>query len=842
MSEFYTNVESIGKNIVYRGYDSAGRKFFRREYFEPSVYRVSYDYGKTPYTTIMGEPLIEKRDDMPTIRKFIREMNDIDGVKLYGMENFKTQFIQEKWPNQVPYDTEFVDALVIDLEVNSSNGFPDPNDASAMIEIIGCKSTKDKIYRIWSVYQFDYELAQENTGLKVEPHIFDNEDDMIESFIDYYSAFENVPDVITGWNSDWFDIPYLANRIINTKGENALKRLSPFHSTRLSEREEMNRTRTEVTIHGVSNIDSLDAFKKFVRSYGPQASYSLDEIAKVVLGEGKLKHEYATLAEFAKNDPQKYVEYNIIDVNRTERIIKETNLVDLMFSMAYMMKSNISDILGTVTIWDNKIYEYLHQNGMRPPFKSPGVKEKFDGAYVKEPIIGKHKWLATYDVASLYPHIIIQWNMSPETIVDKHIDVDPIDDLLHTYENIEPPKNCNVAITGQAFRNDINGIIPLVIQNMYDTRKKAKNTMIDLQKRIQETDDHEHKKNLEIEMKQWKNLEQSVKINMNSLYGALGNAYFRYFDIRMARAITAAGQFIIKFSEKVSNDVLNNVMKDSKDRVVAIDTDSCMVTYEDVINKHLQNASDDKKIKMVDQFSEKYMIPAYKKAYEHLASSLGCSENKITMEREVISDASYFQGKKRYFMNVIDNEGVRNKERELKIKGIEAVKSSTPDTVKNALKETFYKILYEDENALRCFCEDYRKEFMKCNYDEIAIPTSANNHNKWTEGKYKYKKGTPISVRAALNFNRYIYENDLSIKYRYLITNEKIKYVFLKKPNPIFNENVVGFSTELPVYIHRYIDYNKLYDRLFLNIVDSLVKPMGWDIKSNDQTLESIFG
>jgi DNA polymerase elongation subunit (family B) len=595
-------------------------------------------------------------------------------------------------------------------------------------------------------------------------------------------------------------------------------------------------------ITGVSQIDYLDLFKKFGYSYGAQESYRLDHIAYVVLGERKLEYD-GNLHSLYTTNHQKFIDYNIRDVDLVDRINDKTGLMELCFTIAYKAGVNFNDTFGTTGIWDTLIYRYLlKQNIIVPPNKE-SFKSDYAGGYVKEPQCGVHDWVASFDVNSLYPNIIVQWNMSPETIMKGRADsrVSP-DSILEGYKP-EITENAGVCGSGQMFSNQKQGFMPKIIEEMYDERVAIKKMMIASKKELEAADKSNKQEvyRIERDISRYENQQTAVKILLNSLYGALGNKYFRYFTMEIAEGITLSGQMIIRWAEKHVNEYLNKALKNQKpkDYVLAIDTDSVYVALNDVV-KSTKLTDKDKITNFLDKLCGDALESVLSKSFDELSDSLNVHKKRISMKREAIADRAIWVAKKRYILNVLDNEGVRYAKPKLKIMGIEAIKSSTPGTCREAFEELFKVLISGTEAETQAFIRDYRAKFETLPPEEKAFPRSVSSVKAYMDRDTIYKKGTPINSRAAILYNTMLKKFGLKT-YSQIKDGEKIKYIHLYPNNPM-KENVIAFIDVLPpeFKLDKFIDNDTQFEKAFLEPAKSIIEAIGWKAEPT-ATLEDFF-
>ena len=460
---FYTNVQVVGNDFLIRGYEN-GKHFIAREKFSPTFFVPSNK--KTKYKTLTGEyvePI--KPGYVRDCREFIQKYDGVDNFKIYGNERFLYQYISEKYPeDEIKFDINKIKLTTIDIEVASENGFPDVESASEQILLITIQNYSTKQIITWGLGE--YQTKQKN----VIYNAFKSERDLLNNFIHWWSTEENTPEVISGWNCQLYDIPYIARRIYRVLGEKLVKQLSPWGLITEKEIYINGRKHISYDIKGISQLDYLDLYKKF--TYKAQESYRLDYIAEVELGRKKLDHsEFDTFKDFYTKDWNKFVSYNIKDVELVDQLEDKMKLIELAVTMAYDAKVNYEDVFYQVRMWDTIIYNYLKKrNIVIPPKEKSEKNDKYAGAYVKEPVPGVYDWVVSLDLTSLYPHLLMEFNISPETLVDeKHPDV-TVEKILNEELTFELYKNYCICPNGSMYRKDIRGFIPELMENMFNKR------------------------------------------------------------------------------------------------------------------------------------------------------------------------------------------------------------------------------------------------------------------------------------------------------------------------------------------------------------------------------------
>jgi len=843
MLQFYTNVSRYGNQILLRGYDH-GRRIEKKIKYEPILFTSTN--LKTNWKALDGTPVgvanAGKRfESMRAANEYVTANKGVSGKTIYGNTKYIPAFINDYYPGNIEFNRSTINVATIDIEVASDDGFPEPEKADHKVISIAMKSNIGETYYVWGLGDYDVEQSYMKENLVVYRK-FDREDDLLINFITHWSSQQHSPDVVTGWNTRFFDIPYLVNRINRMLGEAYVKRLSPWGMVDRQEVTKMGRTQTAYELKGISQLDYLDLFKKFGYSYGPQESYKLDHIAHVVLGENKLSYEeYSNLHTLYKHNHQKFIDYNIKDVELVDRIEDKLGLITLCMTMAYKGGVNYNDTFGTTLIWDTIIYRKLFANNIVVPFIEDKTKSAYPGGFVKDPHVGIHDNIVSFDLNSLYPSIIMQYNMSPETIANGEITQFDIENVL-TQSSRPDNRGKALAANGQYFNTDRPGIVPFIIDEMYKERVDIKQQMITAQKELEKVDknDKQEMYRIERDIAIAENRQMSIKILLNSLYGAMGNRYFRFFDQRIAEAITLTGQLTIRWAEYSLNAYLNRVLqnKEWKDYIVAIDTDSLYVCLNDLVEKVQPNNT----IDFLDKVCQDALEPELEKSYADLYSMLGGVDNRMVMKREAIADRALWTAKKRYIMNVHDNEGVRYAEPKMKIMGIEAIKSSTPAPCRKALKEIFHVIMKEDEKSVQLAIEQFKNYFKTLEPDEIAFPRGVTQVKKWQDRNSLYKKGTPIHVRGSILYNKLVEDMQLKKKYEPINNGEKIKFLYLRQPNSI-HENVISFPNYLPdeFGLKKYIDHELQFQKTFLDPIEPILDAVGWNSKEV-ASLEDFFG
>jgi DNA polymerase elongation subunit (family B) len=821
---FYTNVQLVGDHVLVRGYEN-GRNFMTREKFYPTLFVPSKK--KTKYKTLEGDYVETiKPGTVRECRDFIKRYDGVENFKIYGNTGYIYQYISEKYPeDEIKFDTTKIKISTIDIEVKSENGFPDVESASQEVLLISVQDYTTKKIRTWGQGPFN------NKQPNVDYKSFRTEYELLTAFINWWMIEGNTPEVVTGWNSELYDMPYLVRRIDRILGEKLMKRLSPWGLVTEREIYIAGRKHISYDIGGITQLDYLNLYKKF--TYKAQESYRLDYIAEVELGQKKLDHsEFDTFKDFYTEGWQKFVEYNIVDVELVDRLEDKMKLIELAITMAYDAKANYGDISSQVRMWDTIIYNYLKKKDIVIPPKEKSEKDsKYAGAYVKEPVPGKYDWVVNFDLNSLYPHLIMQFNVSPETLVDERHPTATVDKILNQELSFELYKDYAVCPNGAMFRKNVRGFLPELMEKIYEDRTIYKKKMLVAKQQYEKT----KTKELEKEIARCNNIQMARKIQLNSAYGAIGNQYFRYYKLANAEAITLSGQVAIRWIESKMNIYLNKLLKtEDFDYVIASDTDSIYLNMGPLVETVYKGREKTTEgvVSFLDKICQMELEKYIEGCYQELAEYMNAYDQKMQMKRENIAERGIWTAKKRYILNVWDSEGVRYEEPKLKMMGIEAVKSSTPAPCRKMIKDGLKIMMSGTEEDVIHFIDKCRSEFKKLPPEAIAFPRTASDVRKYQSSSSIYIKGTPIHCRGALLFNHHIKEKKLTNKYSLISNGEKIKFLYLKKPN-IIQENIISFIQDFPTELglDKYIDYELQFEKSFVEPLKSILDSIGWNVE-----------
>jgi len=843
MADFYTSVLAVGNNILYRGVKN-GRSVCLKVAYTPTLFLQSNK--QTKFKSLNGETLEPlKFETMKDARDFIKNYEQVENFKIYGNSRFEYAFIAENFKGDIEWDQDKVKVAIIDIEVGSENGFPDPYIASEPITAICIKyiGGETKVYGCG-----DYINNDENVKyIKCR-----DEYTLCKTFLDDWQS--NYPDVVTGWNIKFFDIPYLVNRFRKILGEDTDRKLSPWNMTNEREVYAMGKTNVAYDISGVATLDYIELYRWYAPGGRSQESYRLDNIAQVELGEGKISYdEFENLHQLYRLNYQKFIEYNIKDVELILKLEDKLKLIELGLTLAYDTKTNYNDIFAQTRMWDAMTYGYLlNRDIIVPPNLHTSKDKRFEGAYVKDPQVGMHEWVASFDLNSLYPHLMMQFNISPETVIDPKDYTLKMQDVISKGVTVNKMLNKEIDLTGiegatltpngQFFNTKIRGFLPNMLQDMYEDRKKFKNMMLKAQQDYENEKDESKKYEIEKQIARYNNLQLAKKVSLNSAYGALGSQYFRFYDLRMALGVTSAGQLSIRWIENKLNQYMNKLLKTDKDYVIASDTDSIYLRLSELVKKVHPETSDIKNvIAFMDRVCEDKIQPFIDESYKELADYVHAFEQKMQMKREALANKGIWTAKKRYIMNVYNNEGVQYNEPHMKVMGLEMVKSSTPQSIRGKMSDTIKLMINGTESDVQDFIAQFRKDFKSLPPEEISFPRGMNGLKDYSDKTTMYKKGTPIHVKGAIIYNHNLEKLGLTKKYPLIQEGEKIKFTYLKQPNP-FKESVISYPSRLPseFKLENYIDYDTQFEKAYLEPVKIILNCLNWEAEKTN-SLDSFF-
>lgn len=933
-SDYISKYEGVNGFTVY-GNDDFVSQFISREY--PNT--IEYDQSKIRIFNLDIEVQSAVQmygiDQMMNIRHNKAEKM-VNRAQLQGMMS------KLKSMNNVEIMTHMGWKSIKHFRFTQDAAFPKPEIAEWPITLIGILDSYDQKYHIFGFGNLDWDpivacksycakLHAQNIeefggqhDLKPEDLIYHdcaNEYDMLRKFLEFWTL--NTPHIYTGWNTEGFDTPYICNRISMLLGEESMKTLSPWGLvTKRQKEDDYGNMKDVFNIGGVAQLDYLVLYKKY--TYKAQESYKLGHIAHVELKDSKLSYEEAgNLRSLFRMNFQKYTEYNAIDIKCVDRIEKKKHFIDVVLTVAYYAKINYEDTNSPVKTWDVIITNYLAETRKQivPAMKHTDKPRKYAGAYVKDPQLGKKGWLLSVDLDSLYPHLIMQWNIGPETLIpmaklpakikemisgittyDLDEFGDPVVDgtrgrneyimrFARMENNLDALKPYPIGIAGNlaCFDNRKQSFLSELMEFNYKGRKFDKKQQLAMEQEEIWWDAYAENTNFVVdpalmeskrkigglkedllfvnnsgktkvqalqmakmcshEAARLNCLQMAKKILLNSCYGAIGNAHFRFFDIAMAEAITLSGQVAIQFIADRLSDDMNRIVGNTrqgdgsyaKNYIIAIDTDSNYLDVDDFVKKQRpvdykmaedgDEAAKNRIVDFLDNFGEKYLNPFMDRSYVELKDYTNARVQKMNMSREAIAQCGFWTAKKRYILKCWDMEGVRSADGDpyWKIMGQEAIKSTTPEIVRGWLKDMYKIIVDKDEKTCQAEILKYRKIWKTLPVNEIAKNSSCNGINQWADPDLVFKPEASWQARCGIVYNHMVdklgFENEIDK----IIDGEKVKLIELIQPNPVKYDKI-AFPTFLDerLGLHKYIDYDLSFEKNFLSPLKTFLKLQNW--------------
>lgn len=913
MSKFYTAVKIQGNHVLCKEVVDGKSRITKTQY-APNFYIPTKE--PTPFKTMYGDPLKKVRfDTIGDARAYVKKYKDVSNHAIFGNTAYQYQFICDTYPGTIEFDIQQMGIWTLDIETEVSHrifdpshiidvrdefgneskltiadyhllenkssytvydtfinewekfekscfdketsGFPHPAEAAERIQLVTMLNNNTKEYITWGLKKFDRKAAEQLdtdfdlSSINLDYRYFKTEEELLRNLLFWWKNTQI--DGLTGWNLDLFDVPYLYNRIKNVLSEEAALSLSPFRS--IKERVIKLGKREAITydFEGIATLDYLPTYKKFVNK--PRESYKLDFIGGVELKINKIDMGCTFKESYQDARWPLFVVYNLRDCDIVDRLEDKLGLIRLVYQMAYDAKCLPNDVYGAVRTWDCLIYRSLLEKNIVVPQKESVEGWSIEGAYVKAPITGFHHWIASFDAESLYPTIMMQYNMSPETIVNVDMFSVDVDGLLEAKYGLEflKAKNYCMAANGQFFRTDVPGLFPEIIKIQFATRKKFKRMMKDAESSLEllkakgvAPSDPEYIRLIK-EIAKCDNIQKAKKILLNSLYGAAANEGFRFYDPRMAEGITMTGQYFIRAVGNAIDTYVSKIIGDDKFKATFYqDTDSCYVELAPIIEKFVIPALKGEKnvtkiIDAMDKISNDKITPAINAACNEIAVYTNSVSQLMNFKREALADRGVWCAKKKYALNVYDNEGVRYADPEVKVMGLEIVRSSTPAPCRKTLKDAVKIILTSDEAELQSKIAGWKSNFMSLPPEEIAFPRGVQNLSSYSDPDAIYAQGCPMQSRAALLFNHHVTARGLEDTYPLIQDSDKIKFVYLREPNKL-RENVIGFVDKFPheFEVSQHVDYRTMWEKAFIKPLDGILQHIGWN-HTKQANLDSLF-
>lgn len=838
MSKFYTHVYQRRNDILLRGYEN-GKRVQRKISYKPYLF-VSDRTGKaSEWKSLYQKKPLAKMEfaNIGEARDFMERYEDVAGFDYHGYTKWQYVYLADEYAGFVDFDLGRINKGFLDIECRSNNGFPSIERALDAITAITISDGKN--YTTFAVGDFktDDETVEFIQCL--------NEKDLLYKFLAHWREMDL--DVITGWNVESFDLPYLYNRMCNVIGEEEADKLSPWnHVDRYKFFDKMGRECQAVRIQGIATLDYMQLYLKF--TYHKQEQYSLGYIGQVELEIDKVDYKalgYKNLEDLFQRNHQLYVEYNVHDVRIVVKLDEKMDFISQACAIAYDAHVNLEDAVTSVLLWEAIILNHFNSKKVAMPKRVRSNKgASIAGAYVKDPKPGRYDWLASFDLASLYPHLMMMFNISPEMFIERDYSCTP-DEWLNVmradyWHDVALRENCCIAGSGSKFRKEEQGFLPYLMQHYYDGRKKNKKLMLEYQQKLV---DEPNNKEFARKVVQYNNIQMAMKIILNSAYGATSNQWFLFYNDDIAEAVTLSGQVVIQWAANSLNAFFNNMMgTKNKDYVIASDTDSVYLHLENLVNEYKKRNSDADTasiVQFLDKFCDQKVQPEINRFFEELAELMNAYEQKMYMKREAIAERGIWTGGKRYIMLVWNNEGVQYQKAKFKMTGIEAVRSSTPTVCRGAIAEAAEIMIRLDEEKFLTYIEDFERKFQSSSVADIARNSSVKDLTKYAGET----KSVPPHVAGSLAYNDMIKKKGLDDVYPLIRDGDKVKFLKMKVPNPTFGKWIAFPNGELPkeLGIEGYVDRQEHYQIGFLQPMTTLANAAGMRVERSF-SLNDFFG
>jgi DNA polymerase elongation subunit (family B) len=828
-SKFYTHITQHRNNLLVRGYEN-GKRFQRRVDYKPYLYVDDRKGVNSGWKSLYKKKPLARLDfgSIGEARDFMKKYDDVNGFEFHGYTKWQYVYLADEYSGFVDFDLGRINKGFLDIEVRSNNGFP--NISKAIDEITAITLSDAKTYYTFVTKDF---VSKADDVVVIHCQ---TEKELLFRFLEKWRELDL--DAITGWNVESFDLPYLYNRMCIVIGQEVADQLSPWNIvSRRTFFDKMGRECEAVNIEGIATLDYMQLYLKF--TYHKQEQYSLGYIGKVELNIDKLDYKadgYKNLEELYTLNPQLYFEYNVHDVRIVVKLDEKMDFISQALAIAYDAHVNFEDAVTSVLLWEVIILNHFNEKKIAmPPRKRSSKGAAIAGAYVKDPRPGLYGWLASFDLASLYPHLMMMFNISPEKFIDRDFRCNPSEWLnpmrAQFWHEMAVNEGVAIAGSGSKFLKDEQGFLPFLMQHYYDGRKKNKKLMLQYQQKL-----IDEPGNAEYERKvvQYNNIQMAMKIILNSAYGATSNEWFLFYNDDIAEAVTLSGQVVIQWAQESFNAFLNKLLgTKNKDYIIAADTDSNYLNLELLVEMYRKKKPDASTIDIVqflDKFCEEKVQPEINRFFQELADLMNAYEQKMYMKREAIAERAIWTGGKRYIMLVWNNEGVQYQKAKFKMTGIEAVRSSTATICRPAIAEAAELMIRSlDKDDFLDFIDDFKSKFDKAPLPDIARNSSVKDLQKY----FGVAKGVPSHVAGSLAYNRLIQEHKLENVYPLIRDGDKIKFLQLKSPNPTFGKWIAFPNGELPKEfgLERYVDRQEHYQIGFLQPMTTLATAAGMPVE-----------
>jgi DNA polymerase elongation subunit (family B) len=853
MSEIYgyRNIYYDPKKKIVRTWmwDNKGNRIEKQDPFKPYIFVESKQHKDA--VSIFNTPL--RKLEFPSSFDRRRYINE-SGIKrvFYNLKPYQQYAIDTfgGMQNGPDYGKFNLKTFFLDIETFSPHSFPIPTVAAHPINLITVYDTLNKMYHTFGLSK-DY--VSKNTNSIYYKCI--DEEDLFEQFLTFWE--NDYPDVISGWNSEFFDIPYIINRINNVLGDNAAKRLSPVGSLLYQEdvKQQFGKDLGRWYIHGISCVDYMEAYKTFSRD--KRESYALNYISNVELGEGKTQINATSLAKLSEQNWELFVDYNIQDVALLVKLEEKLRFLKIMRMIAYKGFTTLEATMGKISVVTGAIAQQARErNKIIPTF----VKEDmgtYGGGFVKDVIPGLTEYVVTFDANSLYPNTLISLNLSDETKIGKIVNIDKdskIVELLLTngkthkldedkfvqYMHMEKIAISKAKIL---YSQKEKGIIPEYVDSLYTERKTAKKEMLELdQENVNLHKNTAKYKENKRRSEQLDILQYTLKILLNSIYGVFGNKHSPFYDVDHAASITNTGQSVIKAASRIADEYIKKTYGTTKDSYVYSDTDSTHLTLKPLLEQcNIQFLDADGRIAPDVYLKVNELQQVINNGIaEWSKTTLNSLDPRFYFKREAICPSAIYQAKKHYLLHIKDKGEDKPLHCDyIKYVGIEVVKSTMSDPVKKLIKRVIENIVYKKDKHLAT--EEYKQvyeEFKTLSLADLSFRSSINNYGKYLQKSSGFIAGkrTPVHVKAAIHYNLLLKEFKIDTTYDTIDSGQKIKWLYVEPSNK-YNISCIGFINNYPTEFANIIkpDYEMMFEKLITPAISRFFDCLNWrmiDIKN----------
>jgi DNA polymerase elongation subunit (family B) len=850
----YRNVyyNSYNKNIVLWTWDKEGKRIQIESSFEPYLY-IETNSSDSAAVSIFNTPL--KKLTFKTSYDRNKFVNETSITRLFHNIGIEQQYLIDTFKTEVdsPDFTQHpLKIWYIDIEVYAKDEFPTAEQAKYPINLLTIyDSLEDKFYT-WGLKPYTSKKPN------AKYYYCKTEKELLESFLNFIK--KDYPDIITGWNIESFDIPYIINRYTNVFDKDKARDLSPVNNLYYRENTvtRFGKATGRWHIRGISCIDYLEAYKIFTP--GEKESYSLNFISELELKEGKLAINATTLANLSESDWENFVDYNIQDVDLVKRIEDKRSILKLVRTLAYKGLTQFESALGKVSIVTGAVaHQAAKQGFIIPTFKNDKIRDDYDGGFVREPDRGLQKAIVSYDANSLYPSVILSLNISPETKVGKITSKDD-DSITICLTNGKEVKISNDKFTKLIKKEQLSiskykvlytqkfkGVVPNLIERLYKERVDAKNTSLKYKREIEKYEQDPtsfkdfNKEKIKLLAEQYDTYQLTFKILLNSIYGIFAQKHSPFFDIDHAASVTLTGQAVVKQASSIVDDYLKIKYNINNSVTIYNDTDSLYITLKEVCkNQNIAVCDNSKKVTSEMHSLVKEIDSALNQEIRVWAkNSLNSNDPQFIFKREAICDSGILLQKKRYILHVLDQEGVPKND--FKYVGVEVARSNTPKQVKELIKEVIETIISsESRNESNNTYKKVYEIFKTMPIEDIAIRKNVKEYEKYERKATDHTigKGTPMHVKCAIHYNQLLKRLNIDSKYESIQSGNKIKY-FYASPNK-YNFQCMAFTNYYPKEFSEIkVDYEKMFIKIVTPLIENVYDAIGWRLPNLTQQMQT---